>query len=482
VIPVVTPEEMAAVDRAAPEPVDVLVGRAGAATAACALDLLGGAYGRRVVVVAGPGNNGADGRAAARLLARRGALVVVVEPSSDQLPPADLVVDAAFGTGLGRAYAPPDAGDTPVLAVDIPSGLSGLTGHIVEGGGALAAAATVTFAALKPGLLLGDGPSLTGPVHLHGIGLAHRAGEAASAWLVEDVDVRLSLPPRPASGHKWQTAVGVIAGSPGMAGAPWLVARAAMRAGAGYVRLGIPGMDPGHAGLPPGEAVGLALPEGDWVGEAAEALGRCRSVVVGPGLAATGRMGEGGEPVDPGPATAVGRLLRATDLAAVVDADGLNALGSFDAVASVLSDRNGPVVLTPHEGEWARLTGSPPGADRLGQVRDAARRAGAVVLLKGSVTVVAAPDGRALLAGAGSPRLATAGTGDALSGMIGAFLARGVPAFEAAALGAHTHGRAAALGAAEGLIASDLPDLVSRWLSSFPPPGGLDAAVRVTRR
>lgn len=473
-IPVVTPAEMAEVDRGAPEPVEVLVDRAGAAVARAALRLLGGAYGRRVVVVAGGGNNGADGRSAAARLAARGARVTVVAPDADRLPPADLVIDAAYGTGLSRAYRPPAAaggapaagvrGDHPaapagtaVLAVDIPSGIRGDTGEIPDGGGALVADATVTFAALKPGLLLGAGPAHTGPVVVAGIGLEQRAADAASAWLVTDADARL-LPPRPAEGHKWQTAVGVVAGSPGMTGAPWMLSRAAMRAGAGYVRLGIPGVEPGDAGLPPGEAVGVPVPPDRWAG----AVERCRALVVGPGL---------GRPDEPGPDTRVGRLLvDAGDLPAVVDADGLNALGSFDAVAAVTGRRSAPVVLTPHAGEWARLAGAPPGADRIAEVRDAARRSGAVVLLKGSVTVVAAPDGRVLVGGSGSPRLATAGTGDVLSGVIGAFLARGMAPLEAAGLAAHVHGRAAASGPSEGLLAADLPDLVSAWLSAHVAP------------
>lgn len=473
-IPVVTPAEMAEVDRGAPEPVEVLVDRAGAAVARAALRLLGGAYGRRVVVVAGGGNNGADGRSAAARLAARGALVTVVPPDADRLPPADLVIDAAYGTGLSRAYRPPaPAGGAPagggrddhprapagaaVLAVDIPSGIRGDTGEIPDGGGALVADATVTFAALMPGLLLGAGPAHTGPVALADIGLGRRAADAASAWLVTDADAAL-LPPRPPEGHKWQTAVGVVAGSPGMTGAPWMLSRAAMRAGAGYARLGIPGVEPGDAGLPPGEAVGVPVPPDRWAG----AVERCRAVVVGPGL---------GRPDEPGPDTPVGRLLvDAGDLPAVVDADGLNALGSFDAVAAVTARRSAPVVLTPHAGEWARLAGAPPGADRIAEVRDAARRSGAVVLLKGSVTVVAAPDGRVLVGGSGSPRLATAGTGDVLSGVIGAFLARGMAPLEAAGLAAHVHGRAAASGPSEGLLAADLPDLVSSWLSAHVEP------------
>ena len=463
-IPVVTPAEMADIDRGAPQPLDVLIGRAGAATASAALRLLGGGYGRRVVVVAGSGNNGADGRAAAARLAARGALVCVVAPS-EPVPSADLVVDAAYGTGLSRAYAPADTGGAPVLAVDIPSGVNGATGAIPDGGGALVAAETVTFGALKPGLLLGAGPAHTGAVSVAGIGLADRAAEAATCWLVTDDDVAAMLPPRPPSGHKWQTAVGVVSGSPGMTGAPWLVSHAAMRAGAGYVRLGIPGADPGRAGLPPGEAVGVALPAEEWAVAAVEAVERCRAVVVGPGLGPPGRTG---------PDTQVGRFLAGSDQPAVVDADGLNSLGSLAAVAAVTGERgpSAPIVLTPHEGEWSRLAGGPPGADRLSAVRDAARSTAAVVVLKGSATVVAAPDGRTLVAGAGSPRLATAGTGDVLSGIIGAFLARGMPAFEAAALAAHVHGRAGAAGPGEGLLASDLPELVSVWLSahSLPQP------------
>jgi hydroxyethylthiazole kinase-like uncharacterized protein yjeF len=462
VIPVVTPAEMGGVDAAAPVPVEVLVARAGRAVAASALALLGGAYGRRVVVVAGPGNNGHDGRVAAADLARRGATVTVVDAAAlgpgAPLPPADLVIDAAFGTGLTRPYLPPDPGRAAVLAVDIPSGLSGLTGEVVGGSGSpLAADATVTFAALKPGLLLGSGPELAGRVEIADIGLSGLADAAARVHLVTDGDVADLLGPRPRSGHKWQTALAVVAGSPGMTGAPWLVSNAALRAGAGYVRLGLPGVDPGAAGLPPSEVVVSPLPREGWDADALDWVGRCRALVVGPGLGAAG--------TGSGPGGPVGRLLSSCSLPALVDADGLNALGSLDAVAAVTAGRSAPVVCTPHDGEFARLTGAEPGVDRIASVRAAAAASGAVVLLKGSTTVVAHPDGRVLLAASGSSRLATAGTGDALSGVIGALLARGLDAFVAAAVGAHVHGRAASLGAAVGLVASDLPGLVSRWLS-----------------
>jgi NAD(P)H-hydrate epimerase len=450
---------MAAVDRSAPEPVEVLVERAGWAVAAEARAMMGGTYGRRVVVVAGRGNNGADGRVAARLLAARGARVEVVEPSPPRpLPSADLVVDAAYGTGLSRSYEPPDPGSTPVLAVDIPSGLSGLTGL----GRCMTAVRTVTFAAWKPGLLLGEGPAACGEVALHEIGLQDLAARDTSCWLVEDDDVA-ALAGRSRHAHKWQTAVLVVGGSETMNGAPLMAARAAMRAGAGYTLVAVPGSPPG-GGLPPGEHVGVDLPGDDWVPGAARAAERVRALVVGPGLGARARQGGHGR------AGPVGRLLGAADVPAVVDADGISALGGPGEVAAVASGRQAPIVLTPHEGEYRRLTGHDPDADRIADVRRTAQECGAVVLLKGSTTVVADPQGRVRIVNSGSARLATAGTGDILSGMIAAFMARGETPLDAAALAAHVHGRAAASGRAEGLVAGDLPDLVSAWLSGRTAP------------
>lgn len=455
-IPVVTASQMGAVDRAASEPVEVLIGRAGRAVAAVALELLGGAYGRRVVVVAGKGNNGADGRAAAQVLARRGVRVTVLAAdavTADQrLAPSDLVIDAAYGTGFRGSYSPPDPGDAPVLAVDIPSGLLGDTGEVA--GGALAADVTVTFQAYKPGLLLGAGPERCGQVVVADIGLGAQVDAAASAWLVTDSDIGW-LPPRPRESHKWLTAVMVVAGSPGMMGAPTMVSRAAMRAGAGYVRLGVPGA--ALSSLPVGEAVGVELPASGWEAAAGEAAKRCRCLAIGPGLGhseATGRS--------------VAALLAQVETPVVIDADGLNALGSMERLGAAVSARTGvgsATVITPHEGEYARLTGGPPGADRLAAVRSVAASSGAVVLLKGPTTLVADPDGRAWFVTSGSPRLATAGTGDVLTGVIAAFAAHGVPVPRAAALGAHVHGRAASLGPAWGLVADDLPDLVAGWLS-----------------
>ncbi len=471
---------MAGVDRQAEEPSEVLVGRAGAAVARRAARLLGGAFGRRVVVVAGKGNNGADGRTAGRLLEERGAKVTVLAAGnlapSEPLPDADLVIDAAYGTGLQRAYSPPTAGSCPVLAVDIPSGLSGLTGEVPEGGGALAAAATVTFASLKPGLFFGSGPDLAGEVEMADIGLGPLVDAAARCWLVEDADVWRLLGARPHEAHKWQAAVQVVAGSPGMTGAPWLVSRGALRAGAGYVRLSMPGVDPSV--LPPSELVHLPVPRAGWHEHVLAGISRVKALVVGPGLGTPPAEGGAGGPAAGGPGAVgpprlpggeVGLLLAGAPVPAVVDADGLNALGSLEALAAITARRRAPTVITPHAGELARLAGRPPGPDRLAAAREAAARSGAIVLLKGSTTTVVHPDGRALLAAAGDSRLATAGTGDVLSGVVGAFLARGVPAFEAAALAAQVHGQAARTGYKEGLVAGDLPELVAAWLSGRPP-------------
>jgi ADP-dependent NAD(P)H-hydrate dehydratase / NAD(P)H-hydrate epimerase len=464
VIPVVTTQEMKGVDEAATDEVGVLIGRAGRAVALTALDLLGGAYGRRVVVVAGKGNNGADGRAAAAHLSARGVRVTVVDAAGTRrLPASDLVIDAAYGTGFRGVYDPPAVGGAPVLAVDIPSGLHGDTGALGDGAGpagpgghkqdALRAVATVTFQAYKPGLLLGEGPQRCGSVVVADIGLGPLVDAIAAAWLVTDGDV--GWLPRPARNtHKWKTAVMVVGGSPGMMGAPLLVSRAAMRAGAGYVRLGVPGA--GLESLPSGiEAVGVALPAIGWDPAVTAAAARCRALVMGPGL--------GRSPVV---APSVAAVLARVDCPVLLDADGINALGSVDGLRRAATGRAGATIITPHDGEYAGLVGEPPGIDRLGAVRHLAATSGAVVLLKGATTLVAAPDGRAWFVTSGSPRLATAGTGDALSGVIGAFLARGVPAPEAAALGAHVHGRAAGLGRTVGLVAGDLPDLVSDWLSA----------------
>jgi NAD(P)H-hydrate epimerase len=451
VIPVVTPEEMAEIDRAAPEPVEVLIGRAGAAVAREAIAMLGGTYGRRVVVVAGKGNNGADGRAAALRLRRRGVRVTEIDAAAapPSLPPADLLIDAAYGTGFRGEYQPPaPAPGTPVLAVDIPSGVDGLTGRAA--GSPLRADRTVTFAALKPGLLLADGADLAGAVVVADIGLDV---SSARAHVVESADVARWLPERPRETHKWRAAVWVVAGSPGMTGAAHLATRAAQRAGAGYVRLSTPGVDddPGK----PVEAVAVSLPAEGWAGEVLEGADRFGAIAVGPGL------GTG-----PETASEVRRLVHDLSVPIVVDGDGLTALGRI--AAEVVAGRTQGTVLTPHDGELARLGGDTDEPDRIGETRRVASAIGAVVLRKGSTTVVAAPDGTVLLSTTGDARLATAGTGDVLTGVLGALVAQGVAPLEAAAAAAHLHGRAGALAWRRGMVAGDLVDRLPEALSELP--------------
>jgi hydroxyethylthiazole kinase-like uncharacterized protein yjeF len=451
--PVVTVAEMRAADAAATVPEETLIRRAGTLVAVAALRMLGGAYGMRVVVVAGKGNNGADGRVAAEILRRRGARVTVVGPEA-VIGECDLVVDAALGTGLRGPYdAPLVPAGARVLAVDIPSGVDGDTGEAP--GRPMAATRTETFAALKPGLLQGDGPRYAGAVEVADIGLGELATRIA---LVEDGDVARLVPRRPTLTHKWATAVCVVAGSPGMEGAAVLSTEGAARAGAGMVRLGVPGTAVATApevGAWPTEAVRFELGPTRWARDVLDVLGRCRALVIGPGLGRTSDTVE-----------EVRAVLFGARVPVVVDADALFALGDVhSARPAVAGDR--PVVVTPHDGEYERLLGEPAGPDRVAAARRLADALGVVALVKGSLTAVAAPTGEVLLSASGSPRLATAGTGDVLSGVIGAFLARGTGPLEAAALAAHVHGRAAADGPAEGLVAGDLPHLISERLSAW---------------
>ncbi len=249
-----------------------------------------------------------------------------------------------------------------------------------------------------------------------------------------------------------------------MTGAASFVAAAAYRSGAGMVRLGVPGA--ALAELPASEAVAVELPNQGWAKNALEVAERCEAVVVGPGL---GRAD--------GTAADVTRLVADSPVPVVVDADGLFALGDLEG--GRLGDSRSPVVLTPHDGEFARLVGESPGPDRIAAARRLASAAGAVSLLKGPTTAVAEPGGRVLLGRTGTPQLATAGTGDVLSGIIGAMVARGVPSLEAAALAAHVHG-AGQRGYTEGLVAGDLPELVAGVLSDLRESsvrGGVDDGV-----
>ena len=371
------------------------------------------------------------------------------------LPPSDLVIDAAYGTGLERPYSPPQPGRAPVLAVDIPSGLSGLTGEVLNGGGALSAVATITFASFKPGLLLAAGPTLAGDIEVADIGLGPLVDAAATCWLVEDGDVRLYAPAPASRGPQVddrRTGSGRVTGDDGCT----------------MVR------QPGRLSVPAPATSGCRCPvwrptvscrPARWCTcpcRRRDGTARCSKTCRGSKHWLSARAwpaaSAGGEPGLPG--GEVGALVAAAPVPVVIDADGLNAIGTLEALRDIVARRSLPTVITPHAGELTRLAGQPPGADRVASVREAASRSGAIVLLKGSTTVIASPRASrvrqaspVLISAAGDSRLATAGTGDVLSGVIGAFIARGVPAFEAAALGAHVHGRAAGDGYAEGLVA-----------------------------
>ncbi len=464
-LPVVTPSAMAAIDAAAEVPLDILIERAGWAAASSARSLMGSVSGLRVLVLAGPGNNGADGRVAARVLERWGAKVTIVDARSWRTEDVawsrpQLIIDAGFGTGLRRRFDAPDLTTLcpqrpQVLAIDIPSGLDGELG--IVHGSVIPADATITFGAYKPGLLVGDGPGLAGRVTVAPLGLDT---SNAPAHLLEAGDLA-AWPGRSADAHKWRSAVWVIGGRPSMPGAPRMAVMAAGRSGAGYVLGSIPGLDGAALDLPI-EAVGRALGL-EWGSEVARQADRVAAFVLGPGL-----------PVDDRVGVEVRHCLASIERPMVVDAGAIDAVavGGVPAAigsdrASCLRDRSIPAVLTPHDGEFERLMGEKPGPDRLRSARLAAESYRSIVLLKGPTTVVAAPDGRVLLSRAGDARLATAGTGDVLSGIIAAGLALGLDPFMAAGLGAELHGRAASSGYRTGLIASDLPELVAGVLSSI---------------
>ena len=439
-IPVVAPARMAEIDEAAPQSTGVLIERAGAAVARAAVEVMGGRYGRRVVVLAGPGNNGADGRTATIRLRRAGVRVTVVSATEppQELPGADLYIDAAFGTGLSRPYSPPSRirPDAPVLAVDIPSGLDGLTGAALDGP-VWRAQRTVTFAALKPGLLFGEGPAACGETSVSDIGLTLGDDDLDRCALMTDADIE-ALPAGTGITHKWHAAALVVAGSPGMGGAAALACEAAMRSGARMVHLNTPA----EAGVvSPVEAVRSEPP----LGVAASRFAACAA---GPGLG-TGEQ-------------AAKRLADALalDLPTVIDADGLRLLHD-PAVAAAMDQRRNrsiPVVLTPHDAELEALTGSRPGSDRIAAARAAAAMTHAVVLLKGGPTVVADPRGRARIVSTGDARLASAGTGDVLTGMIAGRLAAFGPdcLLHRVAEAAHLHGKAGTAVGGARLVASDL--------------------------
>jgi hydroxyethylthiazole kinase-like uncharacterized protein yjeF len=497
--PVLSPQQAVELDRqtqAGGVAAEVLMERAGRAVARAVADLCGGTYGRRAVVVCGKGNNGGDGFVAARHLARWGVVVHVLtvdppeglhEPAAAnlhrlremgvgvrecspalldrELARSDVAIDAIFGTGFrglpedgwASAIAGLNEGTPPVVAVDIPSGVDGTTGAIE--GEAVWSDLTVTFGAAKVGAVLMPGADRTGALRVVDIGfpddLVH-----TNVFVTEPSDVRAWLPARAVDSHKRASGVLlVVAGSREMTGAASLIARAAGRIGAGLVIVAVP------SGILPivqaatTEAVFLSLPETadgtvarDALDRVLDALGRAHALAIGPGLSSQEDT-----------AGFVRDLVRACPVPAVVDADGLNA---FSGRAADLVDRKSDVVLTPHVGEFGRLSGTSAHdleADRLTHARALATTTNAVTLLKGSRSVIASPDGTVLVNPTGGPVLATAGSGDVLTGMIGGLLARGMDSAEAAAAGAYLHGVAGTLAgreSGEGTLAGDIVERI----------------------
>ncbi len=505
----VTAEEMRAIDRAAIERFHVpgaeLMERAGAALARALHAWLGA--GGRVLVLCGGGNNGGDGYVAARRLHAEGVPVKVAalapldrlagdargarlaaqregvdiedEPELSRLSagPGDVVVDALFGTGLGRApegryahaierIAALRAGGARVVAVDVPSGLSADSGRPL--GPCVKADATVTFAFQKRGLILHPGPSFAGSVALLDIGIPAEAAAsvAVRCELVTDDSARALVPARSPEAHKGDAGrLLVVAGAPGKCGAAHLAITGALRGGAGLVTLAARPEVLAAALVGRPEAMSVALPGGGPLGPAdvgalVAASQGMDALVIGPGL----HRG-------PGTGAALRELLARAGIPAVIDADGLNALAEMPGGVGGLPV---PVVLTPHPGEMARLTGRKIAEiqeDRIGMAAAFARAWGSVVVLKGARTVVASPDAPPAVITTGNPGLATGGTGDVLAGLTGALLASHLTPFAAARVAAHAHGAAGDLAelrwGERGLLASDLAaelgQVWSRW-------------------
>jgi len=429
---VLTPKEMAAADALADnEP--ALIEAAGRAVARAICRRITPC---RTLVLAGPGNNGADGRVAARHLAQAGWPVRVRgigEVSTDEVARAELVVDAVFGAGLSRDVAETVAdllrAARRLVAVDVPSGLDGNTGAVR--GYAARAEFTVTFFRRKPGHLLFPGRGLCGKVILADIGLPASVLETIGAKTWRNGPWLWSLPARAATGHKYASGdVTVLSGTLG--GAARLACAAARRCGAGMVTLAAetPMILP---------EAGLILRTDPLAALIADA--RRRVWVCGPGLG----LDQAGAKL---------AALIAAGKTVLADADALT------ACAGAPEKLRGVAVISPHTGEFTKVFGG-IGDDKLGAARAAAAATGAVCVLKGADTVIAAPDGRAAINDNAPPWLATGGSGDVLAGIIAALLAQGMEPFEAAAAGVWLHGAAAEL-IGPGLIAEDLPDKLPR--------------------
>jgi len=421
-----------------PDTADTLMERAGTAVAEEALRAFPDA--QRFTLVCGTGSNGGDGRIAARELAAAGRTV----DETDEHAGADVVIDALLGTGFHgapRAEAAERIGQVnasgrPVVSVDLPSGVDGSTGEVA--GAAVRATVTVTFHGRKVGLAIAPGRFHAGEVIVADIGL-----EPAPTTIVRATPAILErVPRRSAEDSKFTSgSVLVVGGAHGTTSAPVLSARAAMRADAGYVTLAVPeeclavaeslALEPVKRGFAFSTAIEMLEPD----------LERAGALALGPGL---GRSDEA--------RTLVRELLGRADVPVVLDADGLFALEPVE--------RSAPLVLTPHAGELARLLDTDSdwvSAHRLEAAARGSERFGAIVVLKGADTIVRAPDGRTVVCDVGPPSLATAGTGDVLTGVIGSFLAKGLDPVDAAVAAAVAHGLAArSVAYRSGLIASDV--------------------------
>jgi ADP-dependent NAD(P)H-hydrate dehydratase / NAD(P)H-hydrate epimerase len=438
--PLYTSEEMRAAEEAYPGypgTIPELMSRAGGAVAAAVSEHYRGA---RAAAVCGKGSNGGDGRIAAGLLG--GA---VVEVGEDVPRDIDVIVDALFGTGFrgeprpeaARQIEQINAAGIPVVSVDVPSGVDASTGEVA--GAAVQADVTVTFHGLKVGLIVAPGRFHAGAVELVDIGLSSAETEHR---LVTERILEL-VPPKRESDNKYSAgSVLVVGGSQGMSGAAVLASRAAFRADAGYVTIAAP-----SESLPILETLVVEAVKRP-LDDVFDAVGRATALALGPGL---GRSPEKKE--------LVRRLLEETDVPAAVDADALHELEPFR--------RDAATVLTPHSGELARLIGEKSSwvdANRLEALGRTVERFGCAVLLKGADTLIGAPRKPVLVHGTHTtPALATAGTGDVLTGITAAFLAKGMEAQTAAAAASMAHGLAAiGSGKRRGLVAGDvieaLPD------------------------
>jgi hydroxyethylthiazole kinase-like uncharacterized protein yjeF len=458
-----TPAEMGQADRDAARhghPGPALMEAAGRAVARSVMRHVGRC---RVLVLAGPGNNGGDGYVAARLLAQEGWPVCLaalapprdgsdaagaarrwqgpmVEFTPAETARADVVIDAVFGAGLSRPVdgivAETLQAARRIVAVDVPSGLDGGTGLVP--GYAPAAELTVTFFRLKPGHLLLPGREQCGRIELADIGIPDSVLGAIAPATFANLPALWQLPRLTAESHKYTRGHVTVVGGASMTGAARLAAEAARRAGAGMVTIAARGAAQVYRSDEPG----LLVSEADIATLLQD--NRRKVWVCGPGLG-------------PDEARSVFPALVAANRRVVADAD------VFSAFAGDPDALRGAAVLTPHAGEFARVFG-PPAHDRLSAARAAASRTGAVVLLKGADTIIAAPDGRAAINFSAPPWLATAGAGDVLAGTIAGLLGQGMPAWEAAAAGAYLHGRAAEL-AGPGLVVEDLLPALIRALA-----------------